>query len=351
MMQILEFDPKKEFIQSVQLNLNYWLDNLLDAPKLDQANLRRAVLYGCRYKETIDFSLKLMRNSMPLIEKRGDFNEWLEIIDRLKNPEKSLEKIDQGLLFIFQGDLEFQSNFFLAAIDSFQKAKQVGDEINNMEIVINSSIGLCQSSWGLRNFDLAKKYGEDLLNMEEDEFFQLAKIALIDNILGMISLSENKLKKATRYFQAAKRIYIKNKDKLGEMRIQNNLAIIDIAKENNKSALKRLNQAENFFSINGFDADMIKIRMSKGFMYYRMGNLISAKYIFSNAIPENWEYSATQSHIAWGDFVLGAIELTQNNHEESRIYFGKSLKYWEESNNTDMVLLTKNVIKLFSADN
>ena len=102
MMQILEFDPKKEFIQSVQLNLNYWLDNLLDAPKLDQANLRRAVLYGCRYKETIDFSLKLMRNSMPLIEKRGDFNEWLEIIDRLKNPEKSLEKIDQGLLLFFR---------------------------------------------------------------------------------------------------------------------------------------------------------------------------------------------------------------------------------------------------------
>ncbi len=346
-----EFDPKSEFLNSVDLNLNYWINKKLDVPILDQANLRQAVRYGCRYTETINKALALMCKSLPLIEMRGDFGEWLNILHGFVNQKNFISKDNLGFLLIFQGKLEYQSNNFHASIGKFREANLIGLEISNREMIYESLIGLCQSYWGHGDFNKAKLFGENLLRLTKAENDQHSRIGFVNNILGMTYLVESDLDKAWDYFQKAKKIFRKTKDQTDFMRVQNNLALIDLERKNYKSALKRFNEAENYFNTNEFDVDLMKIKISKGFMFYQMGDLPRAINTFSKVIPENWEYISAKFHNAWVELVFGAIELSGNNLDESKKYFEKSLRYWEKSNNKEMVIFLNNTMKGVQKDN
>lgn len=343
----LIFNPSDVLLRAVQANLTYWIEQNNNISKRDQGNLRRVVLFGFGAEETFQNALRLTVQSLPLIETRGDALEWLEIIAQTFNHRNTFSPIDIGKLLNIQGDLAFSCAQYTRAVNFYEKSIGIANNLLNTKILFNAFLGICHSKWGLRQFKSAKEFGNKALKLSAINSDLKIGNAKTYNILGMISFSEKRTGEASGYFQKAKRLYREGKDQAGGMRVENNLAMIDQKNGNFESALKRVNKVINYFNKNNSEVDIVKAEVVRGLLYYQMGALERSKQALLSAIPTEWEVSVSGYHRAWIHLVMGTIELMENNLDLSEAYYLKSLKYWNESNHSEMIIFLNDRLKLF----
>ncbi len=118
------------------------------------------------------------------------------------------------------------------------------------------------------------------------------------------------------------------------MRVENNLAILDIYNSNYSGSLKRLSIVINYFSKTDSEIDLIQAKISRGLLFYKMGKLKDSINALLNAIPDSWKNSESEFRQAWCNYVIGNIELAQNNVDLFRENLLKSMSYWEKTETT-----------------
>jgi tetratricopeptide (TPR) repeat protein len=330
-------DVSHQFIESVNANLGYWIEKGKEIPRKDHANVLRGVDFGLRLGETFSKAIDLAIRSYPLVERIGNFWDWIRVLEKQAHSQKDHIPEDDCNLYILLG-------LFLVRVSEHRRAgrylSMAYDHASSLGIVKQTGAacyGLCLYYWGIKKFEKAEQFGVEALT----HYRTLDQIDLpmgeTLNALGMVAFSRKNYTKAESFFQEARDIGEGLEEELLIGRSLNNLAMVNETTGKYKEALVLFGQAAESIKSAGNTIDLCRSEVARGVLHYKLGNIENAQAAFQRAVHPEWEDDLSPIYRAWVSLVRGYVCLIDGEREDAIELFQISVAYWERVDDEQML--------------
>jgi len=330
-------DISHQFFESVNANLGYWIEKSKEIPLKDHANVLRGVDFGLKLGETFSKAIDLAIKSYPLVERIGNFWDWIRVLEKQANSQKDRLPEDDcnldillGLFLVRVGEHRRAGRYLMKAYDHASRlgmVKQTGD----------ACYGLCLYYWGVKKFEKAEQFGLEALThyrtLDQIEFPMGEAL----NALGMVAFSRKDYTKAESFFLEAQDIGEGLGKELLFGRILNNLAMVKETIGEYKDALELFGQAAEFIKSVGNTIDLCRLEVTRGVLHYKLGNIENAQSAFQRAVYPEWEDDLSPIYRAWVSLIRGYVCLIDGEREEAIELFQISVAYWERVDDEQML--------------
>lgn len=324
---------KDTFLESVNNNLNYWL-NVKGERLIDQfENLLKAVHFGFAVKETISASIRLTYRAYHFVEIGLRANEWIGLLTEfVETSSKYIGKVHH-LLGLFY----FESGDHTEAINYFFEAEKDGISLKDNHLTVAALLSAAQSYWALGELNQSEIFCEKALGCLGDE--SGLQFAQINNTYGMIKVLQGNYKDAVINFESALDDFKNIGDELGIARALSNLGMTLTAQNEFEKALLMYGQAAGLINKYRKYSELMKIEISRGILHYRLGNTENAELAFRRALPGSEVVTVTPDIKAWLYLVRAYIYWVNGKQEDAEVLFELSSDHWRLANNHEMLAL------------
>lgn len=326
-----------QFERSITANLKYWLNKSEDIPMEDQGNILLSVEYGLVLHQAFPLAIELAARNYSLVEKKRNFLDWIRVLEKQDFSqfegfpgEKSKAQILLGLLLWNVRDCG-------KAIQYLTCAYQSGVQHGLGKEKADACYGLCLNYWALKQYEKARMFGLEAVNIYRSINDCARPHALALNASGIVFHSMKDCSQAEIYFEKAKSVAKKIDDQLLLGRIFNNLATIKEQTGELSESLELYNKALMYLNPLEDMSGLCKLEISRGLLHYRLGNWENAQIALKKAIPSDWEDDLSPFFRAWVSLVQGYLYLIDGNKKDSLLYFELSVSYYQQAGDEKML--------------
>lgn len=308
------------FIQSIQLNIIYWLNVLSKTPEIkyeklisELPNLLRAIQFGISTRSTFPKSAKLLVKLNDLIEFSGTCRAWIPLLQKAVDNDKQNDNHIQCQLLNQLGSLLWMNDQIDHALIVHLRAAQTAATIQNKFQLAAAHYGLCQDYWKLQDYEKANRFAQDAIT----EFSKLEvkgkTLGVIFNALGIVAHSRQEYEAAEDYFKNSIGILRDSDNLILLARSLNNLAITSQEIGKYDRALKFFNIAANLLGKTHNELEKSKLEFSRASLHMKLGNLERAKSDYTLAQTQDINKSSNEKFHSLVRQKLGQIDILLTN--------------------------------------
>lgn len=332
--------PDPRFVQSLCAGLFHWQartshmdEQTIHEVDAERQNLYRIVQYGLVLPETWKDTVSLALQTFDLIERRGYWEEWGDVLQSLLSKCPEHELFLQCKLLNRLGQLQRLSRQLSQAIETHQQSYKIAQALGNLKTLAEIHHHLLEDYLANRQYAEAEYHGQTawIMFVELKEVEQkwiagtLKMLGVVAGDQGDLQTAEERLSQATTIWRA-----LDNPTALA--RSLSDLANTLWAAGKYAQALNCFDEAATLLTptINEFDKAMIHI--NRGTLYFRQENWGQAEAAFRQA---DSSYLRQSGHIYYQAVVannLGNVLLKQTCLSEAESHLRNALRLWIQAN-------------------
>jgi tetratricopeptide (TPR) repeat protein len=327
------------FTRQVEANVHYWLDQCQaltdkDLARMDaeRGNLLRAIEYGMLDPGTAEPAVELIKQLLPLIERRGYWREWIPMLESAiaSTPPASKRQLELrnqlGFVRRLNRDLEIALDLHLCVIAE-------AGRLELRRIMAEGHFHAATAYFELHNYSEAQSHGEkalagyrELQMTDEDR-----PMAAVLNLMGQVALAVGAAQDAADLFFQASERWQQAGDQTYRARSLINLGRALTATGEPQQALDSYAGALALLEHTTSDFDKTAAHLNLGVIYYQQEDWEAAAHAFLKAGSPALQRSGNHYLQAFVQNNLGHVRLEQGRLTEAITHLEKSVHLWQQA--------------------
>lgn len=292
---IQRIGPNPSFVASLRASINYWNehtqnldDSLIIEIDPDRQNLYEAINIGLELPETWKISTEVALQIFYLVERRGYWQEWLEVLNKALAHSPATAYHLQGQLLNRIGELHRFSRQLEEAIEVHKQAEALAQQQGDELALAEAHYRLCWDYLETREYAEAEQYSLSAL----ETFTHLGvKDDLLTNTywaLGSIARRRGNITLALEWLTYAATLGRTRQQPTHLARILNELAVTLQEAASYQEALVCFKEALKVLESTASERDKVEVQLNMGVLFFRQQQWAKAEVAFLQAISSSY---------------------------------------------------------------
>jgi tetratricopeptide (TPR) repeat protein len=293
-----------QFISILTNALNHWqqVTEKLDDARIieidpERHNLHQAVVIGLELPQTWQLAAEVALQAFYLVERRGYWQEWLEVLNKALAQCPTTDYRLQGQLLNRIGELYRDNHQLEEAVAAHKRAEAIAQQHQDEWALAEVHFRLCNDFLVTRQYAEAEQFG--LLALETLIMLG-AEGAWLPNIyraLGTIARLRGDIPAALEQLARAAELgrKLNQPTSLARIIFESGIAYLDAGRY--EEALAQFQEADELLASTASERDKVQVQINLGALYFRQQQWEMAEFAFQRAQASRYLRHSGNAHL------------------------------------------------------